>query len=201
MRARIALACVTLAYITWSNAMAQQPSVEEQRSVLTREYPGVDVMLGCRDNGPVCIINKPNGGGAVWKFEQAADEVLSDAKTAVIIDTDCYSACAIFADEAREKVYITKRARFFFHKTFMTQTEQVSGITQVIRTDFQDPPRSADIDRWVHLKNPAGYPIDGFVEMTNEEAAVFWSMIMLEVPLPRPRPHFYGRMFNAHSIY
>ena len=62
-----------------------------------------------------CFI-APNNGGQVYLFVQAARAVNRGDKNLVVINTACASACALFADMARERVCIGELAVFQFHK-------------------------------------------------------------------------------------
>lgn len=74
----------------------------------------------CR--GETCVISS-NPGGNVRQFLAAASEVLRGAKRMIVIDGTCASACVIFADVARERVCITRKARFAFHKATVFRAE------------------------------------------------------------------------------
>ena len=74
-----------------------------------------DLVFGnCGIRDP-CFI-APNDGGQVYLFVQAARAVNRGDKNLVVINTACASACALFADMARERVCIGELAVFQFHK-------------------------------------------------------------------------------------
>jgi hypothetical protein len=68
--------------------------------------------LGC--NGDPCVV-EDSAGGKVSVFQEAGYAVDKGARTLVIIDGLCASACVLFADIARRKVCITEWAMFGFH--------------------------------------------------------------------------------------
>jgi hypothetical protein len=88
--------------------------------------------------GDPCVI-RDNQGGHMMSFIFAARTLYMRKKVAVI-EGDCKSACALFADLARPMVCISKDATLWFHKT----------------SEETDPPQSQDIDKWV--RSYGGYP-------------------------------------------
>jgi hypothetical protein len=107
--------------------------------------------------GEPCIITA-NGGGRLDHFLALAAAVKAQKRT-VIIAGPCFSACAIFADFARENVCITAAARFGFHRS----------------SNENDPPQSPDIAAWVEAHG--GYPANSSGKLTMMEAAAvgqFW---------------------------
>lgn len=127
------------------------------------EKPYVDTLFRC---GDPCII-KENMGGSADAFLFAAREILAGARSQVVVDGYCASACAYFADKARPRVCVTKNAVFAFHQG----TLELRDITE------QNDPRlivvhSPDIEQWV--KKRGGYPADGFLEMTFRDAKRLW---------------------------
>jgi hypothetical protein len=122
--------------------------------------------------GHTCVI-RSSPGGEVRRFLAASAAVLGGAKRLVVIDGPCYSACAIFADVAREKVCVTDRAAFGFHKaTVMRASRGEDGRRQLRPIARHDPRHSSDIDAWV--RNKGGFPARGFQMMSAREAAQFW---------------------------
>jgi hypothetical protein len=121
--------------------------------------------------GDPCIIRQ-NRGGALINFEMLGALVLVRKKT-IIIDGPCASACALFADLARQYVTITQRASFHFHKT----------------SNEDDPPHSPDIARWVN--DHGGFPAfksDCLTQMPFEEARRFWRPFFDWYAVPRKMP-------------
>jgi hypothetical protein len=127
---------------------------------------------GCSDP---CVVNY-NLGGVADNYIHAAQIVNSGARKQVIIDGDCISACAIFADLARKRVCITQRARFGFHKAaYKLYPNQAADAGVVVNpeTQYTDPPRhSADIIQWV--KKRGDFPKEGLLWMDAKEAEQFW---------------------------
>ncbi len=133
-------------------------------------------------------------GGDVDVFKAAAEEVKGNAWPARIIGP-CISACAIFADHARENVCILPFAEFHFHlgTNYVWAGFQV-GLSDIapLLTDWLDAPekyarlgeyrplsrfipdQSPDIDQWV--RDRGGYPRNGFLEMPFTEAVQFWQI-------------------------
>jgi hypothetical protein len=123
----------------------------------------------CR--GETCVISS-NPGGNVRQFLAAASEILDGAKRMVVIDGTCASACVIFADVARERVCITRKARFAFHKATVFRAEQGRSGERMRAVARRDPVHSRDIAAWVHRNG--GFPVNGMRVMNNREAGQFW---------------------------
>lgn len=104
-----------------------------------------------------CILTQSNGGRII-DFEDAADEIKGGARSKLVIDGYCASACMVLADRARPRVCITGRAVFAFHKT---------------NKHYPIPLRS-DLDGWINRRG--GYPeftgTPGI--MSYESAQKFW---------------------------
>ena len=136
--------------------------------------------------GDPCRVTR-NNGGVVKNFEDAASAILAGAKSRLIIDGPCYSACAILADKVRyyapRKVCITPRATFHFHKAWALSLLTVYNGQQTVETFF-DPPHSKEINDWVAARK--GYPRRGSLKMSNAQARKFWRPCET-APLPRPR--------------
>lgn len=115
--------------------------------------------------GEPCLIAS-NAGGELVFFLRAADEVNAGSRQLIVIDGDCQSACAAFADKARARVCITPTARFGFHKATVYSADLTRRLGAV------DPPQSEDIQAWVAANG--GYPPDGMRMMGAAEAARFW---------------------------
>lgn len=126
--------------------------------------------------GYPCVIRE-NRGGSLHDFEMLA-ALVRVRKTLIIIDGPCISACALFADMARQYVQITKSASFHFHKTSVEE----------------DPPQSPDIARWVNAHG--GFPAfisNCLTQMPFEEARRFWRPFFDWYAIPRkidPLPPF-----------
>ncbi len=118
----------------------------------------VALALNCDDP---CIV-KDNPGGSIYLFQLAADKVLAGARKQVIIDGQCRSSCAFFADKARARVCVTPRAVMGFHKGTVGDDER-------LRITLH---HSQDIERWV--MRHGGYPSNGMLEMQFAEAKKFW---------------------------
>lgn len=154
--AGVALACFMLAFS--GSAQAQSKAAF------------VDAFGQCR--GDVCVV-RYNPGGEINKFLAAARAVRAGALRQVIIDGPCLSACAIFADVARERVCITDRATFGFHKARLYAVHPARGGRahyQEVRR--QDPDHSADVAGWV--RRNGGFPDEGYLMMSSREASQIW---------------------------
>lgn len=124
----------------------------------------------CR--GDVCVI-RHNNGGEINRYIRAAQAVRAGAKRQVVIDGPCRSACAIFADIARERVCVTDRASFGFHKARLYQVAPArGGRPQFREIGRQDPQHSPDIAGWVHRNG--GFPNQGYRTMNAQTATQFW---------------------------
>lgn len=123
-----------------------------------RVFDPVAQALNC---GEPCIVND-NPGGNVYLFQLAADQVLAGARERVVIDGLCASACAYFADKARDRVCITPRAIMGFHKGKVADDDRV-------RITLHHSP---DIEQWVMRRG--GYPSVGYLEMKFADAKKFW---------------------------
>lgn len=125
-----------------------------------------------RCSGRTCIV-RFNPGGELRTFLAAAAAVRAGAKRLVVIDGPCYSACAIFADVTRDKVCITGRASFGFHKaTVLTSSANARGKRKWREVARHDPRHSRDIASWVYRNG--GFPSKGFTVMKSRTAAKFW---------------------------
>ena len=127
-----------------------------------------------------CII-KNNPGGNIYKFAEAAKALLSLPEGLAVVDGDCYSSCAVFADIAKAKVCITEQAVFWFHKGEAVQFSGWKSYSWHI-----DPPQSDEISQWVYERG--GYRVKHFLPMRFGEAIRFWQHCDLNPPLPRSRP-------------
>ena len=106
-------------------------------------------------------------------FLAAAQAVRAGAKRLVVIDGPCISACVIFADRARSKVCVTRRARFGFHKARDVAVAPLrSGAMLYVELGRSDPPHSRDISHWV--KRHGGFPSEGLLVMSARQATQIW---------------------------
>jgi hypothetical protein len=126
--------------------------------------------------GNPCLI-KENYGGFEFMFIDAAKETV-EKRLPIIIDGECASGCAVFADAARPNVCITPRAFFEFHR---------ARITLRTRVIYKGPQtQSKDVDDWV--KRNGGYPKKTMTTMPFTEAKKFWPICNLTPPLPKSDP-------------
>ena len=132
-----------------------------------------------------CFI-APNGGGSINLFLQAARAVNRGDKNLVVINTTCASACALFADKARERVCIGEFAVFQFHKGTRSYWTGFRQYPPDIWNGRFDPLQSPDIDSWIRERG--GYPATGWLDMTYQEARRFWRPCDFNPMLPRPDP-------------
>ncbi len=132
-----------------------------------------------------CFI-APNNGGYLYEFLQAAEAVNRGDKNLVVINTACGSACVLFADRARERVCIGELAVFQFHKGTRRHWTGFRQYPPEIWNVRFDPSHSSDIDSWVRERG--GYPADGWLDMTYQEARRFWRPCDFNNLLPRPDP-------------
>jgi hypothetical protein len=120
----------------------------------------------------VCTV-RHNDGGDVDVFRSAARELVNERKS-LVIDGYCASACVLLADLARSNTCITSNADFAVHKSFTSRVAVVAGrvvpVGPVIKR--QDPPQSADINRWVYAHG--GYPSNGVMRIPVSAALNFW---------------------------
>jgi hypothetical protein len=122
--------------------------------------------------GEPCIV-RYNPGGELQLYQAAAREVMRGARRLVVIDGPCISACAIFADMARERVCITDRAQFGFHKARRYAVHPLAnGRTRAREVARRDPPHSQDIAQWVRSRG--GFPNEGLRMMSARDATRFW---------------------------
>ena len=137
----------------------------------------LDAALRAHCGRTTCTI-RDNPGGEITLFQAAAREVIAEGKL-LVIDGFCASACVILADLARANTCLTGEAQMAVHKASVievTGTARVEGrevpVGRVIRRE--DPPQSADIDRWV--KDHGGYPNRGVRIIPIKDARQFWAM-------------------------
>lgn len=126
----------------------------------------VSEVLKC-DSDP-CVVSF-NAGGEIGAFKAAARQIKASGRR-VVIDGPCLSACAILADEARNSVCVTKKARFGFHKGFVLEQPMAGGPPRFVKRF--NPKHSRDIAGWVS-KN-GGYPSRGFRFMNASAAKRIW---------------------------
>lgn len=186
----VVLASADVAYTPhWQPpSMAPKPvavSVVPKHIPTTPEQPMLEKLFPECLNKDSCVVKK-NLGGEMREFQQAARELLMSPKLVVVVDGFCASGCAIFADAAREKVCITERSAFLFHKGKNVRPMVVAGKPIYVVESYFDPPQSKDIDGWV--RKEGGYPEKGFRPMPYSVASRIWKTCELKPPLPRPRP-------------
>ena len=122
--------------------------------------------------GEPCVIRSCPGGN-VKIFNAAASAVLhGNVRRTIVVDGQWTSACVLFADMARERVCITPRARFGFHKGTTHQLFFTPGYIVAVEKGRFDPAHSSDIERWVRARK--GYPTRGLLQMPFNEARRFW---------------------------
>ncbi len=125
-----------------------------------------------RCSGQTCVV-RFNPGGNLRTFLAASAAVRAGAKRLVVIDGPCYSACAVFADMTRNKVCITNRASFGFHKArVLASAARGRGRGKWREVGQHDPRHSRDIASWVYRNG--GFPSKGFTVMKSRTAAKFW---------------------------
>jgi hypothetical protein len=124
-----------------------------------------------RCSGRTCVV-RFNPGGELETFLAASAAVRAGAKRLVVIDGPCYSACAIFADLTRDKVCITERASFGFHKARVFASLRGSRGRRWREVARHDPKHSRDIASWVYRNG--GFPSNGFTVMGPRAASRFW---------------------------
>jgi len=125
-------------------------------------------VLKC-DGDPCVVRNSP--GGWVADFEHAAHAIRNGARSRIIINGKCESACVLLADIARAKVCTTSRARFGFHK-YGEAVGIRNGKFIVGKHTLYDPPHSRDIDRIVRANG--GYPRKGMKTLSRSKFAHIW---------------------------
>ena len=178
-------------------------------SNVTRADVVTDV-LGCK--GDPCVITF-NPGGGLDSFEKAAEAIRNGARSLVVVDGMCASACTILLDRIPNKVCLTQSAQLRFHKGTRSVLHWIHY--SVFGTDAQwgpygakelvDLPYSPRVERWINVLG--GLPKDGSaVTMPSEIAETIWHLCA-RVPLPRPRPAKLRRpkpqtaQFSAHGLY
>ncbi|MEW5424320.1 hypothetical protein [Amorphus sp. 3PC139-8] len=115
--------------------------------------------------GEPCVLPSSRGGELDY-FVAAAEEVNAGSKQLVIVNGRCASGCAVFADMTRDRVCLTDRARFEFHKASVYTSDLSERLAEV------DPPHSDDILAWVGSQG--GFPKDGLLAMGERDAEQFW---------------------------
>lgn len=167
-------------------------------------------VLGCKDDP--CVIAY-NPGGAIKVFEAAAKAIAKGARTRVVVDGWCISACTIALDKVRDRVCVTPRAKLGFHRG----TEYKLKYLNTDRSSYQtvtnlfDISYSPDINRWIHGRG--GLPKDGsLITMGAGTAQTIWPICSTALlPQPRPQLQFAKKIpqkkslsaatFNAHGLY
>lgn len=160
------LLMVLVAFIS-SRAHAQ----ESGESYFKQAF-GIECPIGKR-----CVL-PDNDGGLVDIFVKAALEIIRNKNT-IAIDTDCFSACVIFADIARKHVCITPSENMAVHQStvFVERPSLLSALglvsdIHVIRHENQ--PQSPDIDR--AIRKLGGYPEHGARIIPFNIAKRFWKV-------------------------
>lgn len=119
----------------------------------------------CNENP--CVIQF-DGGGYISSYEELSRRVRLTGWR-IVIDGECYSACAILADRARPFVCLTYKARFFFHQ-MSGKIEGPAGNFTVYRQPYAH--HGADVAAWIELNG--GQPLSGWLYMPFTEARSFW---------------------------
>lgn len=163
-----AVACMTIAaiIILFQNLMIERISgaLHDRQSEHGHKF-AVGFLQAC---GEPCVI-RSNYGGVLADFRGLAEEV-NARKQVILIDGDCVSACALFADLARANIRITLRARIWFHQS---SAEEI-------------PPQSPDIISWV--TSNGGFPTfeSGHLTLMRfDQARRFWQPAFEWTRLPR----------------
>jgi hypothetical protein len=118
-------------------------------------------------NSNPCVI-KRDVGGLVHEYEQLALRVRLTGWR-IVIDGECYSACAILADKARPFVCLTPKARLFFHQMYGTYTDPLAGLV-ILRRPYTG--HTKDVAAWIAFNG--GQPLSGWLYMPYPQARHFW---------------------------
>src|SRR6266567_2256307 len=88
--------------------------------------PALEGLFGCAPALPrartTCVITANDGSDPARPQETGVDRFTAAAAEArregvkIVINVDCFSACALFADRARPQVCIGRHANFAFHQ-------------------------------------------------------------------------------------
>ena len=107
-------------------------------------------------------------GGNLAQFRETAAE-LRKAKTPIIVDGPCYSACTVLVDEDRAQVCITERAVFGYHQgTVVGWLSAQHGQTE----DRTQVPYSPDVAAWIEAHG--GLPTADVLMMRYPDASGFY---------------------------
>lgn len=131
--------------------------------------------------GNPCLIHY-NPGGDIDLFHKAI-EYAKETKRRIRIMGECYSACILFADKVRPQVCLEEDAKFFFHTWYDWKRLEPSPLLSFFIPDyggirgaeyrvFYEPEHSFDLTVWLEANGPV--PIDGWLEMSHEDALKFW---------------------------
>jgi hypothetical protein len=135
--------------------------------------------LGCTRDP--CVVTL-NFGGKVSRFEAAAGAIKSGARSRIIVDGDCYSACTLVLDRVADKTCLDASARLYFHRGERTEFKRIEipmgKIMMYARffhsmTHFDVDYRLPGIVQWI--RSIHGLPREGqFVEMPAGVARRIW---------------------------
>jgi hypothetical protein len=170
----------------------------------------VQDVLGCP--GDPCVVTF-NPGGSLREFEEAAEAIRNGARSLVVVDGMCASACTILLDRIPDKVCLTQMAQLRFHKgtryvlkwinyTLWDTTATWGPYSARELIDIEYAPKA---ETWI--RSVGGLPKDGStITMPSEIAETIWHSCA-RVPLPRPRPAKLRvpkprtAQFSAHGLY
>src|SRR6185503_16859764 len=161
-----------------SSALAENPQSTDWMALV----------FGCTSN--TCVI-KGNGGGLIWRFEQAVQQA-REKKISVRIDGPCYSSCVLFASRIRRYVCVTRNARMGIHmgrrfQLFDPSGQKLDPALESNAAAFANPPPGyrieeldyfemnygKDINAWAKLNDKMPATSEVYV-LTVSEALRFW---------------------------
>lgn len=140
----------------------------------------VEEVLGCKSD-PCVVTYSP--GGTIVRFVEAAEAIYNGARTQVVINGTCKSACTILIDLIPDKVCLTVWAQLYFHRGMrpMVKWADVPVLGSMVQVpvmiggiEYFTPNYSPDVMAWIRYIG--GLPEDGaFVEMPAVIAHTLWS--------------------------
>jgi|GEM_PF-2245039 hypothetical protein len=127
------------------------------------------LLFGC--TGTPCIVKEKNVGGGLMEFALAA-KAAKYMNTRIVIDADCWSACALFADMARAQVCLGPHARLGFHKWVLMKWTSDGVYYWSEPVSSRDPTESDDVLTLVRANG--GFPEKGVNVLPLAAALTIW---------------------------
>ncbi len=149
-----------------------EPTIEKSFGPEDRKVPNdrpiFEILFDCPQMP--CTIRE-NIGGTTLAFALAGRAATLHPTARFVIDGLCASACATFADIARERVCATPLALLGFHQGYISQREGGELVWKETGKRFI-PAHAADLHALV--MEDGGYPAEGITFLSRQSVARIW---------------------------